>query len=70
MKQERQEREHIRKVIDDTRDRIRELTEKAHKLEYCLNRMTCGCLYLDCVEHGSYDPEDIALVEYHLKFKQ
>jgi hypothetical protein len=61
---------HIRRVIDDKKEQIKSLQLEVDRLERSLGRMYCGCLYLDCTEHGSYDPEDIALVEYYLKFRQ
>jgi hypothetical protein len=36
-------------------------------LQNALERMYCGCLYLDCVEHGSYDPLQIKVIEDLIK---
>ncbi len=57
------ERLKIQKVIADKYNELNNLSAKINRLNFCLQRMYCGCLQKDCVEHGSYVIEDIEFVK-------
>lgn len=66
----KQDRIYINSVVNNKIADIKDIQIRVDILQRCLERDLCGCLYKDCTEHGSYNPDDIALWEYYLKFKQ
>lgn len=60
----------LKNIVRNKQTEIHGLQERVILLNTAIERLECGCLYLDCLKHGSYIPEEIAIVRYYKGFHQ
>lgn len=66
---ERRELRRVIRVIELREIQKTQIELDINRLKMILERMYCGCLTLDCQEHGSYNPNDLDFLEKMLTFK-